>query len=449
MNLKRYFLISFLLILPILLFLGQYQPITSHECDNVFSSKIYFDFKNQLAAFMENEKKMHPTNNEEIVSFIDDISVTSETLEMRNFHEGFVKNLRSNIQDSPLPFFNRLNHWLFTDISLLPAMRQFLFSKFPIPKYKNDYSSVVLDFYTTISKDETFSYPFIPSFSEDGFFHGNLPSYLFTLENESKTKVLRMATCAKDTFFIHDLFLPPSKKVTEEFHQYVSSLRPLSHLYINLMKRKGKESRKTKCLEIYESNEPGLILITLDKDSSFYLQNDAFEFLNDAKEFKKVFLENLFKRNGNYFWSKKIEEKIWREECKNLLDKVHNDYFSTKEFLTVVERKDFIELSYLAMINSLLKQFKPSYLNISCKHSMDRGPSLTALLYVDHILAKGKKLEDFHENLLAMLFAPPLLIHNRKSHNARIKRFTSALSHLQNLYCQSPYTQLKNEPMNF
>jgi hypothetical protein len=60
-------------------------------------------------------------------------------------------------------------------------------------------------------------------------------------------------------------------------------------------------------------------------------------------------------------------------------------------------------------------------MNITCKHAIDRGPSLAVLWQLKLGLASENEAA-------ALLLAPPLLMHNRTGHESRLERFTSAAS---------------------
>lgn len=444
MFLKRSLIISILLFASgcgfLLYSLNTSQKTAIHECDNVFSSDVYAEFQQQLAAFIENDLAAHPSlkiEKPELGKFVT-LLLQSSSEDLRHYHTSWVTYLRTQLnllgeQNSEEldGFFRRLDHWLITSPDLTRSIENFLFTKFALPEYKDDYASVIHSYHQQILQASPNFYSFKAPAYDDGFLYGNIPSHLFSLNNSKNTKVVRMANFAKDLPLVKSLFLPPKDGIQTEFSQYIEQLGTEKHFYVNLMKRKGKESRKTQQLENFEATQPSLILISLDKDSTFYWQARNYASLNDAARFKTAFHQNLFRKSGNYYWSNKIDKDAWSKESREILDEIHNKYFSSQPFLTVQERSDFIELSYIAMISRLVHKFEPKCLNISCKHSMDRGPSLTTLFYIGELLKQGNDLSSWHPQIIAMLFSPPLLIHNRRSHTSRIERFASALERLQ------------------
>lgn len=444
MFLKRSLIISILLIASGCGFLfyrmNPSQKASIHECDNIFSSDVYTEFQQQLTAFVENDLATHPflkSEHPKLVQFVT-LLLEPQSKDLRYYHTSWLTSLRTQLNllgeqpsDELNRFFLRLDHWLMTSPDLTKSIENFLFTKFALPKYKEDYASVIHSYHHQILHSSPNFYSFKAPAYDDGYLYGNIPSYLFSLNNPKKTKVLRMANFAKDLPLVKSLFLPPKDGIQPEFVQYIEQLGDGKHLYVNLMKRKGKESRKTQQLENFEATQASLILVSLDKDSTFYWQARNYANLNDAERFKTAFHQNLFRKSGNYYWSNKIDLNAWAKDSREILDEVHRKYFSSRPFLSVKERTDFIELSYIAMIDRLVLKFEPECLNISCKHSMDRGPSLTTLFYVGELFKQGKGLFLGHPKIITMLFSPPLLVHNRRSHTSRIDRFASALERMQ------------------
>lgn len=402
----------FFLLLPLLIgfFYVSTKPseVEIHECDNIFSSGVYAHFCGELRKVLKEN----------------DLLTLAPQKCSREEHERFVVALRNLLlENEKKSEADQITQWLYSDLSLTKPMYNYLAEKGFLPN-SDDLLTDIKNTNLKIHADGRFKNLFGLPKIDDPFLHGNLPSFLFAMES---CKVIRLPNPAKDLTFFERFFLPSEKGVEEEFRRHIENLANLNkkHLYVNLMKRKGIEWPKTKLLEEFEAFSPGLVLITLDKDSNFYLQNSGEE--QSLKEFKKVFLKELFQPKGNYYWSKKLDHLEWKEKCRIFIDETAQRYFSGKLLLTQNERRDFIELTYLKIIRELQKQFRPEIMNISCKQSMDRGPSLYTLLYADYQLEKEVSLSEIRENIITWLFAPPLLVHNRPSHHSRIERFVSAL----------------------
>lgn len=402
---KKYLLFIPLLLIVLAIYSKPQEPSEIHECDPVFLSDISDQFYAQFPATFETKE------------------LTIE--DKREMHAQLIMGLRESIKKDPCKNAH-LAHWLFSKPDLMPAMEKFLFSKVPYPAEVDLIKSIRIT-HETIRQNVELRNSFGEPEIDDGLLHGNLPSYLFDYKT---SRVIRMANAACDVPWYKRMWLLPENGVFEEFQCHIDdfSKQGKLHLYVNLMKRYGNERAKTRQLENYEKIAGGLALVTFDKNSPFYLQEENFEMPSEA--FKSEFMENLFAPKGNFYWSKKLDPSAWKTTCKTLLDEVHLNYFNNTDTLGMEERQDFIELTYLALIDRLITHFEPQIVNITCKQSMDRGPSLYTLLFAKQLLSQHQRLEDETKRLLTYLFAPPLLVHNRSSHTTRIERFIAALERM-------------------
>jgi hypothetical protein len=98
--------------------------------------------------------------------------------------------------------------------------------------------------------------------------------------------------------------------------------------------------------------------------------------------------------------------------------------FKNSATLNRTERKDFIEITYLKILDVIKDKCKPSSMNITCRQGMDRGPSLMVLW----MLKKG--VLDDPKVAANLLLTPPLLIRNRSSHRSRIEKLISTAKRL-------------------
>ena len=298
---------------------------------------------------------------------------------------------------------------MFTGADLTKGYQEFLFKY--VPRYEEgDYFTYLKNTLSSLRKNPHFKKS-KTTFSDDSYTEGNLPFLQFTLS--SQTKVIRMGLPIIETPYLQNLIFTPS--VNPEFLAFIRLQK--RHLYVNLMKREGLEGPNSFALESLEKAEPSFIAVTLDKNSDFYWQQGDFP--SESEAFKHVYYSKLVDSNGAYYFSARLQD--WNRELKSILDEIHQKYFSQKLELSLQERQDFIELSYLEILDRLVALLQPNSMNITCKHAIDRGPSLAVLWQL--------KLKRADENeAVALLLAPPLLMHNRTSHESRLDRFISAAS---------------------
>ena len=112
------------------------------------------------------------------------------------------------------------------------------------------------------------------------------------------------------------------------------------------------------------------------------------------------------------------------QTLKKILDLVHQRYFESNKALSQKERLNFIELTYLEILEHLADQLQVASMNITCRQCMDRGPSL----YVLWMCKRGLLNQ---EQVKALLLCPPLLLHSRPSHRAKVNRFVQALKQVK------------------
>jgi hypothetical protein len=259
----------------------------------------------------------------------------------------------------------------------------------------------------------------------DGITSGSIPYFLF---DWNRTKILRFPN-------ICDC----KNKAREDFILFLNALEQKNEtlLYINVMSGLSGEDEQEKISQIHSLENGTITVLTLDKNSDFYLQKGIWRDNNDAKQFKKELVKRVLSKTITNRWPKKLEITVWEPKLLSLVDEIHKTYFNQLNDLKYQERADFIEIFYIDLISLLLDDFKPDYANISCKNTIDRGPSLLALLYLKQRCLYGEGFfgKDMNK-LLSLVLFQPILLRNRPAHQIRIDRLTSSgqriLLHLQN-----------------
>lgn len=274
------------------------------------------------------------------------------------------------------------------------------------------------------------------NFHYDPYMQENTPYRLFDYPHPEKTiPVLRMGTPTFEGFLAP---LTETAVVTHEFEGFLEAyrLQNKKHLYINLQNRNPgwhgwNEAPRCKVLEALGKKFPETItVITLAKNTSFYHQVALFAKMDDAAVFKEAFLEQLYHKEGGFYFEQMPTLVASDNIFISLMDKVHETHFQNKTHLNKTERLAFIEFVYLEIEKYCIDTIKPDTLNISCKDGIDRAGGATALLYFDTFL-RGKELnDDMISDLEAILFAPALLVKKRPITENRFLRFINAVSHL-------------------
>lgn len=394
------------------------------EAQNLFSTSIYTQYRIGMKDFLlrhpdyakMTSSKQHKALNE----LLDEIERLP--IDQRASHELLVKKLRGAIQDvghrdeNSKRLIQDLIHWIFIEADTKPAMQSFLYSKVNPPDH--NFLAYLQNTQKALHDHPQFSGIKEGAPYEDQFFHGNLPSYITTINQQ--TKLIRLGQPVIQSSQV--LLWGSSWKVSPEFLLFVQE-QPF-HLYVNLLKRKGAEGAIAEALEGLEERLGNFSLITLDKDSSFYWQNEkGYPEVWESEPFKEAFLNKMSTSTGNYFWSRHLDPRLWKKELKQIVNQIHQSSFYNKMSLSRSERQDFIELTYLAILNHLAAKWNPTSMNITCRQGMDRGPSLMVLWILQNRLLDEKEMA-------ALLLAPPLVTRNRASHASRIERLISSAKRL-------------------
>lgn len=390
------------------------------ECKNVFESDIYTNYAKQRKEFLTQHplyEKVKNSSDPYMTVLIEKIEMPlGDPLEQRQNHIAIVNLIRqpsiTSLKEDSRQLFSDLIRWTFLQADIQTEMKTFLFEQATsIPK---GLSQIINETFLRFKEDPRFDSVKHDSSYEDQFLEGNLPTRIAQIK---KTTLIRFGQPLGVSRTFTSWFLSPNLSL--EFLYFVQ--QQSSHLYVNLMKREGTERPLSQTLERLEEQIPGLYVVSLDKNSSFYWQKDEPENMKSSA-FKQVFMDNLASKS--FYWTRYLNKDEWTKDLQAILEGVHRRYFKNSESLTHAERQDFIELSYLAILDRLIEKFSPASMNISCRQAIDRAPSLIALW-----MLQKKQFDD--REITAQLLAPPVVIHNRPSHPSRIERFLSAAKRLQ------------------
>ncbi len=441
---------------------------------NIFEAGIYDSYLEQVQKFVANRLEKSPLikaslnsseqlsgfENEGIMWIQDALNPSfSDPYTKGLFHEYWILRLRSLIDqkdntvnvNTPLAqeiaaFIDDFTIWMHTDADLNTPIEEFMYSMAGFnpadleaiyTSYPSNFLTIIHEKFTTDSRFR--KKDFEQFFLNNPIIYGDMPSYLFKLHNPKRTKVIRTPNVARDIHLDQNTGKPIKAHLNEEFRNYILARPEKVHLYINVMGREAGKYSKTAEIEKMDQDPKmgsSIIVITMDKSkqTSFYYQKGAYTNRSSAKEFKESFLQNMFKENGDYYWSTKLNLPEWQDQVKQIVDNVHAELFDNQKKLSLHDRLNFIDITYIKIIEALVNQFEPDVMNIACKNTVDRGPSTYALLYVYDRLQAGKATTKIHRKIYVKLFSPPIAMHNRAAHDFRITRFQSTYNHLLKTY---------------
>ncbi len=237
-------------------------------------------------------------------------------------------------------------------------------------------------------------------------------------------------------------------RIAPEFREYLRDLkaRKQIHTYINFQRTlpngffdvEQKRSALIHALADEEEFRGTFFAFSLDKDSPFYLQCGAFgQQLVPAETFIETFNERLFsERSQGYHMPTSLRSNgAFRAEIRELLDKVWRQCFAGEPKLTRSERRDFLEIAYLVLIDTFVRTTGANYFNNSCKDCIDRGGGSNALMYFVLTMFMARRNEEKRvlanlQNFESMMFGDALWARKRAILVVRLNRALSAAERL-------------------
>lgn len=410
------------------------------EGERYFTEGIFDSYHDQLTTFMHEEVEKYPELTvqsddpylTQVLQFIEYIfKPIPDTAEAKRiYHTTMLQTMRSLIAQIDVLdgyaevslFLGELAEWMYTGVDLWDAQTYFISENVPFSAFEDDSKNIAVLF------DEIYEHlkglpqfgGSIVSVGKDTHLKGDLPSALFTFD---QTKIIRTALTIRDMDWAEKGGENP--EVIQEYKQFLRhyASKGKTNLYVNLITTDEQEIHAVRAIQELEFDpafQDAIIVVRLDRNSPFYKQANALEIQN-ADAFMKEFFETLMNPSW-YSWSQRLRMDEWKEALQIMISEVHHGIFQAKSVLTLDERKQFIDLVNLKIVTTLIDRFHPDSANISCRSTVDRGPSLYTLLYL-YSLGPKEQLS-FEEKRMAstMLFAPGLLARNRLQYYDKVGR---------------------------
>ncbi|NGX56009.1 MAG: hypothetical protein K1060chlam5_00243 [Candidatus Anoxychlamydiales bacterium] len=218
-------------------------------------------------------------------------------------------------------------------------------------------------------------------------------------------------------------------EIVDEFKCFIRTFsKEEKYLIINQQdKNSAYDSQRVKALENLQKKaefREHMVIFNFNKDSNFYHQSAKYLTINNAKDFKGVFIQKLIEQNIFLQSNKTIIDSI-----KNILEFIHTIFFHKKENLNRRDRLDFIEIAYNFITLKLIEITKPQYFSFMCKDSVDKSPISNACFYGLLKIIKNITLDKEDEEFIKYLaMSNALLIRERAVNNLVLIRSFSALN---------------------
>lgn len=267
----------------------------------------------------------------------------------------------------------------------------------------------------------------------DPLAQGNYPSQLFTLTDDSSHfSFIRVPSPTHQEYI-------KSAEVIPEFEGFLRYLKgkDQKYLLINLQDRTGwQEHARCLCLEqlsVQSEFENTLSVVTLPKNSDFYLQKGHYHDLNDASLFITTFKDQIqsFEECGFYLPPELRTAKLTKF-VNVMLSKIHHFFFQDEEHLSHKNRLDFIEIFYQFLILKIIEWTNPDTVSFSCKDGVDTGAAANATFFsfIRMMTSEEPFTLQEREQLLWLFFSPALTLRDREIEIQRFNRAVSSLAHM-------------------
>lgn len=190
------------------------------------------------------------------------------------------------------------------------------------------------------------------------------------------------------------------------------------HLMINLQDRTSWiEHARCICLEDLPKQEDidgALTVVTLATETDFYFQREAYEDVNNASDFKKIFMEQLHDPHSGFYFPENLKKKVVNTFAKKILGEVHTTFFGGRKKLLQEERRRFIDLVYQLLVFKCIEIVQPDTFSFTCKDGIDKSSAFNGMFYFLCKVLKGEDINPLDFDIFnLMLHVPGLSIRER------------------------------------
>lgn len=260
---------------------------------------------------------------------------------------------------------------------------------------------------------------------------GNFPLYLFGVEIRSKQiAILHMPSPTKQLLINKVEMLD---EIRGMLRSYNTSSAQRKHLAINLQDRTSwREYARCKALEELQKNaefSSSLTVITIPKNTDFYLQSSEYLNVNAVDELMAVILKQLESpEECGFYFSPSFKTSELIRFAESVLPLIHRHFFDKKKVLTRRNREDFIEIFYQFLILKIIDQLQPTSVSFTCKDAIDVGAAQSACFYSFlKMLSHGFREKEEIDYFRWLLYTPSLFVRERAIDAERMNRILTAL----------------------
>ncbi len=253
----------------------------------------------------------------------------------------------------------------------------------------------------------------------------NLPNQMYSLFiDEQRIANLHLPTPTTQGF-IHEV------DVIDEFKGFLRSYNrgqyTSKHLLFNFQDRTSwKEHVRAVGIEQLANQRlfsKNLTVVSMPKDTDFYMQVSPYQEDHKAELFIEHFKENLFDENCGFVFPTEISKKLFPKFVERLIDGVHKVFFNERNVLSVKDRLDFIEIFYLILELKILEIEQPATFSMTCKDGIDVGGTASAELFAFLKVINNKQMSDHdYIEFCSSIFMPGILFTRKNCEHRTIRK---------------------------
>lgn len=264
----------------------------------------------------------------------------------------------------------------------------------------------------------------------DPYMNGDLPLKLYDAQIGSKLEVYKFPCPTRQSTIQKAEMIP-------EFYGMLRQLveKKQKLLIINFQDRTSwKEFARSAEFEKTQRNAEFrnfLDIVTLPKNTDFYLQSEDYLKLSNACEFKDLLLEQILSAEEcGFYFPRYLNKEDINEFSQKAIEMIHEVFFSGKQTLSRKNRLDFIEIFYHLLIMKMVQLSGALHLAFSAKDGCDTSAIASASFFAFIKLLEGEiewKYEDA-EFMEEMIFISALLTRERPVDATALSRIIGMLS---------------------
>lgn len=273
----------------------------------------------------------------------------------------------------------------------------------------------------------------------DPILQGNLPSLLYTLyAQENRYQFARWPSPTYQAF-VH------KAAVNDEFKGFLYACEKghTAHrlLFFNFQDRVSwKEHFRCRAIEDlvnYESFARHIDVVTMSKDTEFYLQQAPYRDENHADVFIANFKKQFDDPAGGFLLPQKLKHELLQEFIPGALETIHRVFFSGANVLLVEDRLNFIEIFYMLLELKIIESLKPDIVGFSCKDGLDVTCAAAGELFLFlKLLSQERLSENDQEHLDLILYGPCWLSRERVMIPERFHRMLNVIKLIEQVRSQ-------------